>query len=263
MALTVLELLPFAIAANPTTSLASFSHPPATAQLVLRTGGRLFVPDQAPMWRQYVSYLRYGPSSPEYLRGWQEMLGSNIGMLWGVREASGYEPVAVRRAVRHYHRLAQRWKEGSHRDDLLRELQHAGVGAVATGKDVGSWQVAPLPYRPIRARMLPSGEPLTVHDRSPQHVEFRDVPAGTLVLADAAYPGWRVWVDGVPRPWRVAENVFRAVTVPAPAARVVWRYEPDAFRIGLYLSLLGCGIVAGAVIAGLCAGKCPSPARSE
>lgn len=263
MALTVLELLPFAIAANPTTSLASFSRPPATVHVVQGTGGRLFVPDQAPMWRQYVSYLRYGPSSPEYLRRWQEMLGSNIGMLWGVREASGYEPVAVRRAVRHYHRLAQRWKEGSNRDDVLRELQHAGVGAVATGRDVGSWQVTALPHRPVRARMLPAGEPLRVRDLSPQWVEIRNVPAGELVLADTAYPGWRVWVDDVSRPWRVAGGVFRAVTVPAPAARAVWRYEPDTFRIGLYLSLLGWGVVAGAVVAGLCAGKRLSPARGR
>ncbi|MCS7310649.1 MAG: hypothetical protein NZ741_10550, partial [Armatimonadetes bacterium] len=255
MALTLMELLPFAMAANPTTDMATFSRAPTAAQTVLQTGGRLLVPDPAPMWRQYVSYLRYGSASPEYLRRWQEMLGSNIGMMWGVSEASGYEPVTVRRAVRYYFHLAQRWKQLPTDSLLLRDLQRAGVGAVATGKDAAHWRILPLPHPPIRARTSSSNQPLAVRDLSPQRVEISNVPAGELILADTAYPGWRVQIDGVPRSWRVAEGVFRAVTVSAPSARVIWQYEPDSFRIGLYLSLLGCSLVAGTTAASLLAAR--------
>jgi hypothetical protein len=95
MPLILFELLPVAMPANPAAHLTAFSQPPRTVQTVSRTGGRLLVPEQVPMWRKYVSYVDYGPNTPEYLRLWQEMLGSNMGMMWGVFEASGYEPVAA------------------------------------------------------------------------------------------------------------------------------------------------------------------------
>lgn len=255
MALLLLELLPQAIPANPTTNLATFAQRPDTVQTVARTGGRLFVPEQVPMWRKYVSYVDYGANTPEYLQRWQQMLGSNIGMMWGVSEASGYEPVAVKRAVRYYVQLTQEWKKSQRDSRLLHELQRAGVGAVATGRDADSWRVFPLPLQPMRAWTAGSSGPFIVHDSSPQRVEIANAPAGELVLADTAYPGWRVWVNGKPQPWRVHEGVFRAVTVAAPSSRVLWRYEPDVFRIGLYLSLLGCGILSGAFIFRHCAGK--------
>ncbi|GIV19158.1 MAG: hypothetical protein KatS3mg023_0909 [Armatimonadota bacterium] len=255
MALLLLELLPQAMPANPTTNLATFAQCPYTVQTVARTGGRLFVPEQVPMWRKYVSYVDYGANTPEYLQRWQQMLGSNTGMMWGLSEASGYEPVAVQRAVRHYVHLAQEWKRSQRDSRLLHQLQQAGVGAVATGKDADSWRVFPLPHQPMRAWTAGSSGPFIVHDPSPQCVEIANALAGELVLADTAYPGWRVWVNGKPQPWRVHEGVFRAVTVAAPSSRVLWRYEPDVFRIGFYLSLLGCAILSGAFIFRLCAGK--------
>ncbi|GIV16146.1 MAG: hypothetical protein KatS3mg022_1581 [Armatimonadota bacterium] len=255
MALLLFDLLPQAMPANPTTNMATFAQPPDTVQTVARTRGRLFVPEQVPMWRKYVSYVDYGANTPEYLRRWQQMLGSNIGMMWGLSEASGYEPVAVQRAVRHYVYLAQEWKRFQRDSHLLRKLQQTGVGAVATGKTVDSWRVLPLPHQPMRAWTAESSEPLIVHDPSPQRAEIVNTPAGELVLADTAYPGWHVWVNGKPQPWRTHDGVFRAVTVTNASSTVLWRYEPDAFRIGFYLSLIGCGVTSGALIFGLLAGK--------
>ncbi|GBC97351.1 hypothetical protein HRbin16_03174 [bacterium HR16] len=255
MALILFELLPPAMPANPTTAMATFTQPPSTTQTVARTGGRLFVPEQVPMWRKYVSYLYYGPASPEYLRRWQEMLGSNIGMMWGVSEASGYEPVAVKRAVRYYVTLAQQWKQSPQRDELLRELQRAGVGAVATGETADDWRVFPLSDPPMRAWTAHSGEALPVRDPLPQQVEVVNAPAGDIVLTDTAYPGWKIWVNGKPQSWRIFQNVFRVVTVPSSASHLLWRYEPDTLRIGLFLSLLGCATAVGVLIFGYIAGK--------
>lgn len=255
MALLLFELLPLAISANPTCNPIVFARPPASAQTVAQTGGRLFVPEQVPMWRKYVSYLDYGSSAPGYLRAWQEMLGSNMGMMWGLSEASGYEPVAVKRTVRYYVELAQWWKRSPQNDELLDTLRKAGVGAIATGKTADDWRVIALPHQPARAWMHPSGTPLMVRKISPQQVEIGDAPAGRIVLTDTAYPGWKVWVNGEPSAYQVCQGVFREVNVLSPASRVRWRYEPDTFRVGLYLSLFGCAITSGIFAFNRLAGK--------
>jgi hypothetical protein len=241
--------------ANPAADITAFTEPPRSVQTVSRTGGRLLVPEQVPMWRKYVSYVDYGPNTPEYLRRWQEMLGSNMGMMWEVSEASGYEPVAVQRAVRYYIHLAQEWKRSPPDGRLLQKLQRAGIGAVATGKTADTWRVFSLPFEPMRAWMAATGERLPVCDLSPQQIEMSNVPAGDLVLADTAYPGWKVWVNGKSHRYRIFDGMFRVVTVAAPNSRMLWRYEPDTFRTGLYLSLLGSGVVTGTLVVGLLAGK--------
>lgn len=255
MALLLFELLPFAIKANPTCNPAVFTRPPASAQFVAQTGGRLFVPEQLPMWRKYVSYLDYGSNAHTYLRAWQEMLGSNIGMMWGLSEASGYEPVAVKRTVRYYVELAQWWKRHPQDDELLGTLRKADIGAIATGKTANDWRVIALPHQPARAWMHPSGTPLMVREISPQQVEISDVSTSGIVLTDTAYPGWKVWINGEPSSYRVYQGVFREVNVSSPASRVRWRYEPDTFRVGLYLSLLGCATASGIFVFTWLAGK--------
>ena len=57
-----------------------------------------------------------------------------------------------------------------------------------------------------------------------------------VVLTDLNYPGWSVTVDGRPAAPK-AEEMFRVVQVPAGAHRVVWRYHPDSFYRGCWISL--------------------------
>ena len=60
-----------------------------------------------------------------------------------------------------------------------------------------------------------------------------------LVLSDTHYPGWTATVDGVSAPILRANYAFRAVSVPAGAHRVDFRYRPRSFTYGLLLSALG------------------------
>jgi uncharacterized membrane protein YfhO len=59
---------------------------------------------------------------------------------------------------------------------------------------------------------------------------------GWVVLSDAYYPGWFVFVDGQPAALLHADYAFRAVAVAAGDHVVEFRYEPRPFQIGLWIS---------------------------
>jgi hypothetical protein len=80
-----------------------------------------------------------------------------------------------------------------------------------------------------------------------------DAP-GILVLADLAYPGWGVTLDGRAARILTADGFFRAVAVPAGSHRVVFRYRPLSFYAGAAISL--------AALIGLLAWPRPRPERA-
>lgn len=61
--------------------------------------------------------------------------------------------------------------------------------------------------------------------------------AGILLLNDADYPGWRVWVDDQPKTVLRANGLARAVELPAGEHRILWRFQPRALLWGICLSL--------------------------
>ena len=91
-----------------------------------------------------------------------------------------------------------------------------------------------------------------VRDVSPEEVvvELSSPGGGYLFLADSHAPGWHAYADGAEVPVRIANVAFRAVPVPAGARKVVFRYQPASFRVGLFLALVGmaalCAAAAGA-----------------
>jgi len=72
--------------------------------------------------------------------------------------------------------------------------------------------------------------------------------SGWLVLADTYYPGWSAWVDGQPAAVRPANLAGRAVAVPAGTHQVLFHYQPETFRWGAALSLLGVGVWLAAAL---------------
>lgn len=235
---TIVELLWIAVPATPTCSPDVFRQPPQIASRLQERGQRLFVPDTSPIWLRFVNAHDYGSNDTTTLRAWRETLASNIGMAHGVSEASGYEPVPLRRSIRRFAVLQARWRE----DPSL--LRRAGVGAIASGDSVSEWQIVPTPVPGARAWM--AGTEKVVHWQmpTPQRVVLLPESGGTMVLSDSAYPGWRVWIDGKIVHWRVYDDGFRATDVPSGAQRVEWRYAPDTFRIGLFFSCAGLGVLA-------------------
>jgi len=62
--------------------------------------------------------------------------------------------------------------------------------------------------------------------------------AGYLAFNETFFPGWHAWLDGNPVPILRAYGLFMAVVVPEGTHQVEFRYEPDTFRLGLFISLL-------------------------
>lgn len=77
--------------------------------------------------------------------------------------------------------------------------------------------------------------------RTPDRIELSvAAEAATTVVVEQSYDsGWRATVDGKPARVSPADIDFQALQVPAGRHRVVLVYEPDSFRQGLVVSLLG------------------------
>ncbi len=60
-----------------------------------------------------------------------------------------------------------------------------------------------------------------------------------LVLTDPFYPGWKAFVDGSETKIYRANYAFRGVVIPQGVHHVRFTYDPDGFKIGLALGLVG------------------------
>jgi hypothetical protein len=108
---------------------------------------------------------------------------------------------------------------------------------------------AALPLaRVVRAGSSP--QPARIVRRDPDRVEIvTGGAAGTLVLADSAYPGWHVSVDGHAAHAETVDSLFRGVPVAAGVHRVVWTFRPLSLRIGLWISAFALLLLSGAALA--------------
>ncbi len=77
---------------------------------------------------------------------------------------------------------------------------------------------------------------LVAHEPARWEIATESATPALLVVAEAAYPGWRVTVDGEPATPLTAYTALRAVCVPAGSHTVVWSYAPRVFVAGGLLS---------------------------
>jgi Bacterial membrane protein YfhO len=199
-----------------------------------------------------VHQLRYGRAEPE-----QELLLNMAATRYGLDDVSGYDPVHLdsfsaylRRSNeyvgldRHFewvrvpqtpklHRLGVRYYVAQPGQ------QPAGLPVVFRSKHaviVEDPDALPLARLNLATGGIVRGKIIV---RKPDRVVI-DTPSATsgrLVLADPAYPGWKVSVDGHAATSRVSRGIFRAVDLPAGAHRVVWTFEPPRLKIGAIISI--------------------------
>ena len=85
---------------------------------------------------------------------------------------------------------------------------------------------------------------------NPDRIEVRAQGPGTLVLSEIAYPGWRVWVDGVSQPVESFDGLLRSVPLSAGEHLVVFAFRPVSLALGWVGFALGVAcLVAAAWIA--------------
>jgi hypothetical protein len=98
----------------------------------------------------------------------------------------------------------------------------------------------------------------------PDEVELRAnlTQLGWVVLADAFYPGWSTAIDGVPARIHPVDLGLRGVLVQAGAHRIVFRYEPRGFRVGLALAALGLAVSGWLIARGLWGASAHTAERS-
>ena len=73
---------------------------------------------------------------------------------------------------------------------------------------------------------------------------------GYLVLADAAYPGWRAWVDGQEQPLVTAYGVFRAMRVGPGEHQITLEFVPFTWEVGWRISALTLILLIGVALWG-------------
>jgi hypothetical protein len=103
----------------------------------------------------------------------------------------------------------------------------------------------------LLSRALPDpSETATVTLDEPQRVELTAVlrSPGLVVISDMDYPGWTLTVDGLPAEILRTNRAMRGVVLPAGIHRLVFRYEPLSFRLGLGLSVFGLIALAGLIV---------------
>jgi Bacterial membrane protein YfhO len=96
-----------------------------------------------------------------------------------------------------------------------------------------------------RNALTPNGTTFTVRAGSP----------GWLVMADMYAPGWHVTVDGRDAKLVRADYTLRAVAIPAGRSRVVVRYRPPGFTLGVLVSGLTSALLVALAVSACWRGR--------
>ena len=235
----------------------------------------------AGVWLRFTGLKSFRQDMPGYQALWADTLTPNLMMPYGLRDAYGYEPVALKDAQTTDGGAAKAFDPKAKPGERAEAASLAGALGV---KYVAVCRVAPpektipdlipvraaftLPppgrqsgpqasvylsrnarWRP-RARLEGSPAPVGVQeDDGPDKVTLTCVTTGParLVLADTQAAGWHAAVDGQASPIETYGGSLRAVRLAEGGAHsVVFTYSPTPYRLGLYLSLLTLACLAGA-----------------
>jgi hypothetical protein len=80
-------------------------------------------------------------------------------------------------------------------------------------------------------------------DSQRTEVKVTSATDGTLVVADTWYPGWECQINGTNGAIRQVFQCFRGVRIFAGSNFVNWRFNPQSFSEGRWLSIVGLGFL--------------------
>lgn len=232
------------------------------------------------VWLRFTNYKDFRQSVPDYHTLWADTLTPNLMMPYGLPDAFGYEPVALKSTQTAAKKAARAFDPNAtpaQRSEaaalcgalgvkyvaLLRvtppETALPGLAAVRAaptlfppgrkrGPKAAVYLSRDLRWQP-RAHLAHSASAVRLTENGPDRLSLTfgtDAP-DTLVLEDAQAAGWSAVLDGQPVPIATYDNCLRAVAVPDSASHtLIFSYAPTPFRLGLYLSLLTLALLIGA-----------------
>lgn len=60
---------------------------------------------------------------------------------------------------------------------------------------------------------------------------------GFLIILDPPYPGWKAYVNDSETEWTTVNINSRAVPIPQGNSTVTWKFQPDSYTFGSYITL--------------------------
>lgn len=287
--LTALNLIWYCGRLTPAAPRESTYMQPANLHQIPRSA-KVYTFDRDDMWKRFLTYSDYGPPGLRYPRVMLNALAPNTGMLFGIADAGGYEPVPVRAATelegivrnaveRHapnMHALLSML--GAEMVLMPQSTRYISPGLIPVSGSGGTrYNLKPsAPARIVHKALVaensreamsiladPAFDPDTqavvlhhpgnlgvpspadsVEQLRSSNSEFEFLASaqggGLMVVPQTLYPGWRATVNGVRVPLVRANHAQIGVAIPPGASRIRLRYDPDAVRIGLFITLAAC-----------------------
>ncbi len=224
----------------------------ANSSPIVPSGQRVLLNNTRPIWQTYVSYRDFRRHDPNFLRELFATHAPNTDMLFNTSDASGYEPEPPKGSVGRFMNAEATARRG---DDY--GLDDLGVGAVVVpSKGDNSVNTTILrnhsqPNVQCASYVIAlKRQYVTIKNVSPDEVHLTIPPVaspGHVTLAGTELPGWRVEVNGQPVPISTTILGLRQIALRPGASPqiVVFRYLPEAWHFGLYLTLLCFAILLG------------------
>ena len=224
------------------------------------------------VWLRFTNYKDFRQSVPSYQTLWADTLTPNLMMPYGLSDAFGYEPVALKvaetaagnaahafdpkaTAAEKANAAALSGALGVKYIALVRatppEITLPGLAAVRTaptlalpgqkgGAKASVYLSCDTLWQP-RAHLLQSASRVKIADDGPDKVSltFQTAAPDTVILEDTQAAGWSAVLDGNAVPIDTYNGCLRAVAVPRLGShRLIFSYAPTPFLLGLYVSLL-------------------------
>ncbi len=231
------------------------------------------------VWLRFTNYKDFRQSTPNYQEFWADTLTPNLTMPYGLSDAFGYEPVALKNTEKAAKKAAEAFDPKA---TFTQKKEAAALGGALGVKYVALVRVTPpetslpglaavraaptlvspgqkygpkasvylscnLRWQP-RAHLAHSASAATLAENGPDQVTllFQTLAPDTLILEDAQAAGWSAVLDGQPVPTATYDGCLRAVAVPGAGRHtLIFSYAPTPFWLGLYLSLLTLALLVG------------------
>ncbi len=232
------------------------------------------------VWLRFTNYKDFRQSAPDYQELWADTLTPNLMMSYGIYDAFGYEPVALRKTETAAKKAADAFEPKAtqaQRNEAAALCGALGVKYIALLRvtppetavpGLAAVRVAPTVAPPgqkrgpkafvylsrdlrwqARAHLVHSPSPVALTEDGPDRVRlsFRTSAPDTLILEDAQAAGWSAFLDGHAEPIDTYDGCLRAVAVPSAGLHTLrFLYASTPFRLGFYVSLLTLALLTGA-----------------